>query len=110
MSLSTLSSQLSANLSDIPADWPATVREIAQRCGQPVRAGACNSIEVKSLTTNQWHALQLPNGAKSFATPEARDAVLGQILGENTRDDARPLGAVASGALVSDPNFNLPKT
>lgn len=80
MSLSTLSSQLSANLSDIPADWPATVREIVQRDGQPVRAGAGNSIEVKSLTTNQWHALQLPNGAKSFATPEARDAILSQIV------------------------------
>ena len=71
---------LQAQVTDIPADWPATVREIAQRCGQAVRAGACNSIEVKSLTTNQWHALQLPNGAKSFATPEARDAILSQIV------------------------------
>ena len=71
---------LQANLSDIPADWPALVREIAQREGQPVRAGACNSIEVKSLTTNQWHALQLPNGAKAFATTEARDLILSQIV------------------------------
>ena len=80
---------LQAQVTDIPADWPATVREIAQRDGQPVRAGACNSIEVKSLTTNQWHALQLPNGAKSFASTEARDAVLGQILGENVSDHPR---------------------
>lgn len=71
---------LQARLTDIPADWPATVREIAQRDGQPVRAGACNSIEVKSLTTNQWHALQLPNGAKSFATEADRDAILSQIV------------------------------
>jgi hypothetical protein len=56
------------------------VREIVQRDGQPVRAGACNSIEVKSLTTNQWLLLQLPNGAKHFATPEARDAILGRIV------------------------------
>ncbi len=71
---------LQAQLSDIPADWPATVREIVQRDGQPVRAGAGNSIQVKSLTTNQWLCLQLPNGAKHFATAEARDAILGQIV------------------------------
>ena len=99
MSLSTFSSQLSANLSDIPADWPATVREIVRRDGQAVRAGAGNSIEVKSLNTNQWLCLQLPNGAKHFATPEARDAILGQILGENVPSD--PRGKAALKAEVS---------
>lgn len=77
---------LQARLTDIPADWPATVREIAQRDGQPVRAGAGNSIQVKSLTTNQWLTLQLPNGAKSFAHEADRDAILGQIVGENKTD------------------------
>jgi hypothetical protein len=76
-------SALKAQLTDIPADWPALVREIVRRDGQAVRAGAGNSIEVKSLTTNQWLCLQLPGGAKSFATPEVRDAILAQILGEN---------------------------
>ncbi len=74
---------LQAQLTDIPADWPATVREIVRRDGQPVRAGAGNSIQVKSLTTNQWLTLQLPNGAKHFAHEADRDAILGQIVGEN---------------------------
>lgn len=71
---------LEAQLTDIPADWPATVREIARREGQPVRAGAANSIEVKSLTDNQWRTLLLPNGAKGFATEADRDAILSQII------------------------------
>jgi hypothetical protein len=72
-------SNVTIRLDEVPADWPGTVREIAVRTGQAVRAGANNTIEVKSLTTNRWCILQLPGGGGAFVTAADRDAVLAKI-------------------------------
>jgi hypothetical protein len=68
-------------LADLPPAWPATVREIVQREGVAMRAGAGGSIEVQSINTGEFMPLLLPGGAMEFATAAERDAVLAQIVG-----------------------------
>jgi len=68
-------------LAALPATWPATVREIVQREGAAMRAGAGASIEVQSINTGEFMPLLLPGGAMEFATAAERDAVLAQIVG-----------------------------
>lgn len=67
--------------SDLPPDWIPLRREIIVRDGVAVRAGAGASIEVKSLTTNEWCRLTLHGGAQAFVTFADRDAVLAQLQG-----------------------------
>lgn len=64
----------------LPEGWIAERRELIVRDGYATRAGenAC-TIEIKSLTTNEWLLLMLPGGALSFTTAEDRDAVLRQL-------------------------------
>lgn len=68
---------------ELPEGWIAERREIVQREGYALRASAGASIEIKSLTTNEWLRLALPEKAPSFATAAERDAVLAQLTGEN---------------------------
>lgn len=70
-------------LAEISAEWLAARREVIVRDGYALRAGAAGSIEIKSLTTNEWLRLALPGdtGAvvSTFATVADRDAVLRQL-------------------------------
>lgn len=69
-------------------EWIAVRREIILRVGYAVRAGeggvdlagAPYTIEVKSLTTNEWWRLMLPNDGTEFAHAAERDAVLQLLL------------------------------
>lgn len=74
------------------ADWIKVRREIIHREGYAMRAGANNTIELKSLTPfeqlaawdplriNQWVPIALPNEAIVFASAADRDAVLQQLI------------------------------
>jgi hypothetical protein len=66
----------------LPEGWIAERREVIQREGYALRAGAGASIEIKSLTTNEWLRLALPDKAPAFTTEAERDAVLAQLTGE----------------------------
>lgn len=67
---------------DIPEAWTAQVREIIVRCGHAVRASALQPvIEVKSLTSNSWHPLGLPNGSTKFSSWEDRNSILAKLNG-----------------------------
>jgi hypothetical protein len=71
---------------DIPDEWCADVRKIIARDGYPVRARTCTNgdhvIEAKSLTTNVWHPLGLPNSSGRFATAEDRDIIFAKLTGK----------------------------
>jgi len=69
-------------------EWAEYMRDIVQREGRAVRAGAALTIETKSLTTteangittNEWYSLPLPPlGKPHFPTVEARDIALDRI-------------------------------
>lgn len=62
-------------------EWADYMRELVQREGRAVRAGAGNTtIEAKSLTTDHWYSLPLPPDGKPFFTTTAeRDAALARI-------------------------------
>lgn len=68
---------------EISDEWCIDVRKIIARDGYPIRARTCQNgdfvIEAKSLTTNFWHPLGLPNGSGKFATKEDRDAVFEKL-------------------------------
>jgi hypothetical protein len=64
---------------DVPDSWLADVRGILERDGQPVRAGASNDIEVKSLTSNRWGRLMLPGSGFEFVSAEDRDKILARL-------------------------------
>ncbi len=74
----------------ITPEWIALRREVIVRDGYAVRAGEVGvdlsgepfTIELKSLTTNQWGAIVLPGGAIAFTTAADRDAVLRKLQGE----------------------------
>lgn len=74
-------------VADLPPEWVALRREIIVRDGYAVRAGApAWSIEIKSLHTNEWCVLTLnETGARAFASEAERDAVLRELVGEETR-------------------------
>jgi hypothetical protein len=70
-------------------EWADYMREIVQREGRAVRAGAALTIETKSLTTteanggttNEWYSLPLPPvGKPHFPTVADRDTALARIL------------------------------
>lgn len=62
------------------AEWIAIRREIILREGRAVRAGeSAPTVEIKSLVTNEWAVLTLPNEATRFATVQDRDVVLAQL-------------------------------
>lgn len=62
------------------AQWTEYMRELIQREGRPVRAGAGNNtIEAKCLFSNDWLSLPLPDGKPHFATTADRDAALARI-------------------------------
>lgn len=67
---------------DIREEWCADVRKIIQRDGYAVRSNGDFVIEVKSLTSNNWHPLGLPNGSGKLASREDRDIVLQKIVGK----------------------------
>lgn len=76
-------------------DWVAERRAIIHPKGQALRAGANDTIEIKSITpteqlaahdplrTNAWCTLALPKDATRFATTADRDAVLQLLTSEN---------------------------
>jgi len=51
------------------------------RDGYATRAGLDLTIEVKSLTTNEWLPLTLPGDSIRFVSSTDRDAVLAQLQG-----------------------------
>ena len=60
-------------------DWIRDRREVIRRDGYALRAGTAEAgptIEIKSLTTNEWLFLMLPNEATCFVAAVDRDAVL----------------------------------
>lgn len=66
---------------EVPEEWVMIVRELIQREGRALRGPVDRpTIEVKSLTTNQWAPLMLFSSAMSFETIADRDAVLAKIL------------------------------
>lgn len=56
--------------------WFEMLREIAQRTGQAVRAGAGDSIEFQSINTGQFMPVQLPEGGTAFPSTRERDDAL----------------------------------
>lgn len=68
--------------SDIPDPWCADLKKLIARDGHPIRTHGDFVIEVKSLTSNHWHPLGLPNGSGKFATKEDRDIVLAKLVGK----------------------------
>lgn len=61
-------------------EWTEYMRELIQREGRPVRAGAGNNtIEAKCLFSNDWLSLPLPDGKPHFTTTAERDAALVRI-------------------------------
>lgn len=72
------------NADSCDAEWIETRRAIIARDGYAARAGEVGvdlagtpyTIELKSLTTNEWGRLTLPGGGTVFATAADRDAVL----------------------------------
>lgn len=68
--------------SEIPEEWFLDVRKIIERDGHAVRAKGDISIEVKSLTTNAWYILGLPNLSGKFVSKEDRDDVLAKLIGK----------------------------
>jgi len=59
--------------------WIGMLREIVQRDGQAVRSGAGNSIEARSLRTNEWMPIRLPDGTTEFPSTTERDQALARI-------------------------------
>ena len=67
----------------LPEGWIAERREVIVREGYALRAGAAATIEIKSLTTNEWLYLALPDKATAFTSEADHDVVLAQLTGEN---------------------------
>lgn len=69
------------------AEWIETRREVIARDGYASRAGEVGvdlagtpyTIEIKSLTTNEWGRLTLPGGSTEFTSATERDAVLTRL-------------------------------
>ena len=75
---------------DVSPAWIATRREVIVRDGHALRAGAGCAIEIKSLTTNEWHWLTLPGGAIAFTTDADRDAALAKLQETTDHLKAKP--------------------
>ena len=79
-----------ATLAQCDKEWIDVRREVIVRDGYATRAGevgvdlagAPYTIELKSLTTNEWGRLMLSGETTVFATAADRDAVLKQLQGE----------------------------
>jgi hypothetical protein len=69
------------SLASFPENWISDRREVILRDGYAVRAGNGASIEIKSLTTNEWMRLALPGGATAFTSIAERNRVLGELNG-----------------------------
>lgn len=71
------------SLDQVTPEWLAIRREIVVRGGYALRAGTPRAtIEIKSLVTNEWCVLTLPDGADEFASAAARGQVLARLTGE----------------------------
>lgn len=68
--------------SQLPEGWIEERREVIQREGYALRAGAGATIEIKSLHTNEWLRLPLPDKAPAFTTEAERDGVMGELQGQ----------------------------
>jgi hypothetical protein len=66
----------------LPEGWIEERREVIQREGYALRAGDGATIEIKSLTNNEWLRLALPDKATAFTTEAERDVVLELLTGE----------------------------
>lgn len=66
----------------LPEGWIEARREVIQREGYALRAGDGATIEIKSLTTNEWLRLALLDKATAFTTEAERDVVLELLTGE----------------------------
>ncbi|MES2697268.1 MAG: hypothetical protein V4773_27635 [Verrucomicrobiota bacterium] len=76
---------------DVKPEWIETRRDVIARFNFPLRAGANNTIEIRSLTPpeqlaawdplklNPWVKFILPDGAMSFVTEADRDLILRQL-------------------------------
>ena len=79
-----------ATLAQCDQEWIAVRRGVIVRDGYATRAGEVGvdlagapfTIELKSLTTNEWSRLMLPGETTVFATAADRDAVLKRLQGE----------------------------
>ncbi|MFA6290092.1 MAG: hypothetical protein WC661_22120 [Opitutaceae bacterium] len=61
-------------------EWIEMMREIIQRTGQAVRAGAGDWIEAQSINhPDNWHPLNPPGGSVYFHSTKARDEALKRI-------------------------------
>ena len=75
-------------LSAFTPEWILDRRAVVVRDGYALRpgqlgcdrAGVPYTIEIKSLTTNEWLRLALPGGAENFENLAARDLVLAQLM------------------------------
>ena len=66
--------------SEVPPEWIEMVRTMLTRDGMPARGHADRpTIQVKSLSTNQWMPLMLPNSGFTFSSRADMDAVLRAI-------------------------------
>ena len=79
--MTTIPAKPPATHADVPTEWTDMVRAMIVRDGIAFRpgGGAGPTIELKSLTTNQWLPLMLPGGGTVFATHEDRNHVLGRL-------------------------------
>lgn len=70
---------------EVLAEWIATRREILAREGQAVKGGeerGAPVLLVKSLVTNEWCVLELPERARAVVSATARDALLAALTGK----------------------------
>ncbi len=64
----------------IKDEWVAVVRELVDRQGRALRGlPGRRYIEVKSLTTNEWQPLGLPDGGFEFTSEAERDLFLARL-------------------------------
>jgi hypothetical protein len=66
-----------ARAADISPEWIAMFAELLRREGRAFRAGAgAATIEVQSINTGQWQAINLETNVAEFASAADRDTVL----------------------------------
>lgn len=74
-------------VADVSDSWIQERREIIVREGYALRPGLDLTIEVKSLTTNEWLPLTLPGDTIRFVSSAERDAVLRRLQGNEKLTD-----------------------
>jgi len=66
---------------DITPEWIEAVAGALRDNGHATRPAAdCAAIEVQSINTGNWHALQLPTNGSTFADATVRDLTLARLV------------------------------